>query len=154
VRVRNILCAAAVLALTGCANQTAVSPGAPAPAAPAPATTPAWVEPSAYQFTLTSSCGERALIGKYQVTVTAGLVTKNVGLDDAAKRSLMLRLARLVPTLGQLKAEADTATKEGADKVTVVVDPADGHPTSISIDPRANAIDDESCYTISDYSVG
>jgi hypothetical protein len=36
----------------------------------------------------------------------------------------------------------------------VEVDPVDGHPTSIRIDPQANAIDDESCYDISDYSAG
>ena len=117
----------------------------------APAT---WTEPSSYKFTLTSSCGERALIGRFKVTVEGGLVTRNEGLDDSARRALMLRLAKLVPTLGDLEAEADTARKEGADQVVVQVDPVDGHPTSIRIDHDANAIDDESCYDISDYSVG
>jgi hypothetical protein len=114
----------------------------------------AWTEPSRYKFTLTSSCGERALIGRFKVTVEGGLVTRNEGLDDSARRALMLRLAKLVPTLGDLEAEADTARKERADQVVVEVDPVDGHPTSIRIDHDANAIDDESCYDISDYSVG
>jgi len=158
VRIRNALYGiAAVAALGGCANQAANQTANQTDivaAAPAPAGSPAWTEPPSYKFTLTSSCGERALIGRFKVTVSQGFVTRDEGLDDAARRALMLRLSKLVPTLGELKAEADTARKEGADQVVVEVDPVDGHPTSIRIDPRANAIDDESCYDISDYSAG
>ena len=57
-------------------------------------------------------------------------------------------------TLGQLLDEANTARRQGADDVVVDVDRTDGHPTSIRIDPRRDAIDDESCYDISDYSAG
>jgi hypothetical protein len=150
VRIRNALYGIALMAaLGGCANQAEISAAAPAPAGPT-----AWTEPPDYKFTLMSSCGERALIGRFKVTVSQGHVTRMEGLDDAARRAVMLRLAKLVPTLGELKAEADTARKEGADQVVVEVDPVDGHPTSIRIDPQANAIDDESCYDISDYSAG
>lgn len=165
-RIRNVLYGLALAAaLGGCANQAgnqganqAGSPGGNLAginaAAKAPAGQPVWTEPPRYTFTLTSSCGERALIGRFQVTVSQGFVTRQLGLDDSARRALTLRLGKLVPTLGELKAEADTAREKGADQVVVEADPSDGHPTSIRIDPRANAIDDESCYEISDYSVG
>ena len=162
-RIRGLLSGIVlVAALAGCA-QTAATGGASAPepaAAPvsAPAAAPAakkgWTEPPAYKFTLTSTCGERALIGRYRVTVRSGMVTATEGLDDAARKALMLHLSRLVPTLGQLLDEANTARRQGADDVVVDVDRTDGHPTSIRIDPRRDAIDDESCYDISDYSAG
>jgi hypothetical protein len=163
VRIRGLLSnVVLVVALTGCAQTAATGGGAAsapepaaAPASPsAPAAKRGWTEPPAYKFTLTSTCGERALIGRFRVTVTSGAVTRTEGLDDAARKALMLRLSKLVPTLGQLLDEADTARRQGADEVMVHVDRADGHPTSIRIDPNRDAIDDESCYDISDYSAG
>ena len=167
-RIRNILTSvAAATLLGGCANQTQAGEiqagetqagetqaGAPAPAGSVQVATAAWAEPDSYKFTLTSSCGERALIGRFKSTVKQGLVVETVGLDDSARRALMLRLSRLVPTLGQLAAQAETARKAGADTVVIKTDPTDGHPTSITIDPDARNIDDEQCYEISDYSVG
>ena len=155
-----------MVASAGCAQTAATGGGGasvPEPAAvpaaqPASAAPPAakrgWTEPPAYKFTLTSTCGERALIGRFRVTVASGAVTRTEGLDDAARKALMLRLSKLVPTLGQLLDEAATARRDGADEVVVHVDPRDGHPTSIRIDPSRDAIDDESCYDISDYSAG
>lgn len=162
-RIRGLLSTIVlVVALTGCAQTAATGGGAAsarepaaAPASPsAPAGKRGWTEPPAYKFTLTSTCGERALIGRFRVTVASGAVIRTEGLDDAARKALMLRLSKLVPTLGQLLAEADTARRQGADEVVVHVDRADGHPTSIRIDPDRDAIDDESCYDISDYSAG
>jgi len=118
---------------------------------PAPTT---WTEPAKYGFVLNSECGERALIGRFQVTVVNGLVVHTEGLDDSARRALMLRLADLVPTLGKLQAEAETARSEGAEVVEVERDPVDAHPTKITIDKSRNAEDDESCYTIDDYTIG
>jgi len=115
---------------------------------------PTWTEPAKYGFVLTSACGERALIGRFQVTVVNGLVVHAKGLDDSARRALMLRLADLVPTLAKLEAEAETARSEGAEVVEVERDSADAHPTKITIDPSRNAEDDESCYTIDDYTIG
>ncbi|GGK97754.1 DUF6174 domain-containing protein [Mangrovihabitans endophyticus] len=133
----------------------------PGPAASLPGGTPhtaaapgSWQEPTVYSFTLESSCGERALIGTYRVGVKDGLVVRTIGLDDAARRALMLRLAQLVPTLAQMRTEAQAAMREGADEVIVRRDPADGHPTSVRIDPDSAAVDDETCYEITDYAVG
>lgn len=114
----------------------------------------AWTEPEKYGFVLDSECGERALIGRFQVTVEKGLVVHAKGLDDSARRALMLRLANLVPTLGQLEAEAATARSEGADVVEIERDLTDAHPTKITIDESRNAVDDEACYTIEDYTIG
>nr|BFE76963.1 hypothetical protein GCM10020092_102640 [Actinoplanes digitatis] len=81
-------------------------------------------------------------------------VVKSVGLDDAARRALMLRIADLVPTLKQLEEEAETARREGAAVVEVERDLSDAHPTKIVIDHSLSAVDDESCYTIEDYTIG
>jgi len=81
-------------------------------------------------------------------------VVHTEGLDDAARRALMLRMADLVPTLSQLEAQAETARREGADVVEVERDLGDAHPTKITIDPEQNAVDDEACYTIEDYTIG
>jgi hypothetical protein len=108
-------------------------------ASPTKAAAPNWAEPSSYKFTLTSTCG--TTIGTFRTRVRSGAVTEREGLDDAARRALMTGLAPVIPTLGQLKASAD---KTGG---TVVLDPADGHPISITVD-------DKHCYAISDYSVG
>jgi hypothetical protein len=149
VRLRLVLCLAALAAtLGGCAGQQGINNGA------APVSTPmipVWTEPKQYSFTLSSSCGERALIGKFAVTVADGLVTKTVGLDASARQALMLRLSRLVPTLAEMAAEAETARAADADEVVIQHDPGDGHPVSIRIDPSRSAADDESCYQVSAY---
>jgi hypothetical protein len=146
VRLRSVLPGIALLTLgAACAN--AEPAGAPEPAA-------TWTAPAKYGFVLDSQCGERALIGRFAVTVVDGKVSRATGLDDSARRALMLRLADLVPTLEQLEAEAVTARREGAEVAEVERDPADGHPTKITIDPSRNAVDDESCYTIEDYTIG
>ena len=148
-RLRLILCLAALAAtLGGCAGRQGIN----YVAAPANSPTiPMWAEPKQYSFTLESSCGERAMLGKFAVTVTNGLVTQTVGLDASARRALMLRLSRLVPTLAQMATEAETARTAGADEVVIQHDPTDGHPVSIRIDPSRSTADDESCYQISAY---
>jgi hypothetical protein len=149
VRLRGVLCGAIlVVAAAGCANQpTGSAGGAPAPSPPA------WSEPADYKFAFESSCGEQPLIGRFRATVADGAVAHTEGLDDAGRRALMLRIANLVPTLGQMEKQAAEARAAGAD-VTVDRDPADGHPTAIRIDPAKNAVDDETCWTISDYTIG
>ena len=135
--------------LGGCAN--AEPGGLTAAPSSAPAT---WTAPDKYAFTLTSECGERALIGRFRVTVQAGKVTATEGLDEPAKRALMLRLANLVPTLQQLEDEAQTARREGAEVVQVERAPEDAHPVRIVIDRSSAAVDDEACYSIQDYTIG
>jgi hypothetical protein len=142
VRLKNILCCVAVATLLGgCANRALAEENQVSAAAPVD-----WAEPSAYKFTLTSSCGERDLRGSFKSTVKDGLVVQSEGLDAPARKALMLRLSRLVPTLGQLEAQAQTA-RTGTGDVVIKTDPADGHPTSITIGT-------DECYQISDYSVG
>lgn len=143
-RVKTVVPVTLLLTLTGaCAGQPA---GGEAPV-------PTWTAPAKYAFTLTSECGERALIGRFRVTVRDD-VAQAEGLDDSSRRALMLRMADLVPTLSELEDEAEIARRDGAEELTVERDPADGHATRITIDPRKNAIDDEACYTIEDYTIG
>jgi hypothetical protein len=159
VKIRNILyCVAVAALLGGCANQAlaeeapAVVPSSsPSKVVPSPSPSPSpsskggWAEPASYKFTLTSSCD--GLIGRFRSTVLNGMVTQNEGLDADSRKALMLHLSRLVPTLGDLEARAETAKTDGTPGVVIEVDPTDGHPTSITINHHA-------CYQISDYSVG
>ena len=148
---RGVLCGTILLmAAVGCG---ASAPGTAAPGTAA-SSAPAWTEPANYRFSFESSCGERALIGRFRVDVANGTVDRVQGLDEAGQRAVMLRIANLVPTLGQMAADADEARATGADEAVVERDPADGHPVAIRIDPDRNAIDDETCFTISDYTIG
>jgi hypothetical protein len=110
-----------------------------------------WQEPASYAFTLASACGERDLIGTFRLTVVDGMVTAAEGGDEPGRRLLLQRQPHLLPTLAGLLNEARQAQRDGADVVETLVDPADGHPTKISIDYDRDAMDDEACYTISDY---
>jgi len=143
------LCGALILAAVGgCAGS-----GASGPAAEPAATPPAWTEPADYKFTVESSCGGQPLIGLFRVTVSDGAVTRSEGLDAAARRALMLRVAHLVPTLRQMVDQAEQARAGGA-AVTLERDPADGHPVAVRIDESKDAVDYETCYTISGYTIG
>jgi len=126
-----------------------------ATAGPTPAASPApveWSEPDAYTFTLESTCGERALIGTFNVEVQHG---ETVGVE-AISGYFVSHPAALptsaVPTLDDLLAEASDARSRDADEVSVVLDPIDGHPVWVSIDWKTNTIDDEACYEITNYS--
>ncbi|WP_328475402.1 DUF6174 domain-containing protein [Actinoplanes sp. NBC_00393] len=137
---RWVVLAAAAAALSGCG-------GSPEPAAAAE-----WQEPARYTYELKSSCGERALIGHFRITVEQGKVTAAEGLDESGRWFVEDARSEPAPTLGQLLDQANRAREQGADVAEVTTDPADGHPTEINIDPQANAIDDESCYTITGYT--
>jgi hypothetical protein len=108
-----------------------------------------WLEPANYSFTVESSCGERSLIGRFRVTVEGHRTVAFTGLDESGRR--YPGDAGSIPTLGGILKEADDATAGNADSVNVETDPADGHPVSVAIDWRANAIDDEACYRVTDY---
>ncbi|WP_173056182.1 DUF6174 domain-containing protein [Phytohabitans houttuyneae] len=111
---------------------------------------PVWQEPSHYTYVLESSCGERLLIGRFRITVDGGKVTKAEGLDEPGQRALQGK-SESPPTLGQLLEQVRTARRANAHKAELTTDPTDGHPTKITIDPIENAIDDESCYAITEY---
>lgn len=114
----------------------------------------AWTEPARYTFTVESTCGERGFLGKFRVTVEAGTVTKAEGLDEQGKGWVANGPKDGVPSLAGLVAEAENARKQKADVATVDTDPADLHPTKITIDPSKDSIDDEVCYAITDYRAG
>ncbi len=100
--------------------------------------------PRSYAFTLTSSCGERGLIGDYRVTVRSGRVSDVDNLDDDYPYEPTLAE---VPTLQDL---ADMADSAGPDEVVEYVVDEAGAPRSLTLDPVPNAIDDEECYEVTD----
>lgn len=110
-----------------------------------------WREPAAYTFTVESACGERGFLGRFRISVAGGAVVKSEGLDEPGRRWLSAGPTDPVPTLAGLVAEVQTARKQSADVARLESDPVDHHPIRITIDPNRNSIDDEACYTISDY---
>ncbi|AZP16052.1 DUF6174 domain-containing protein [Streptomyces aquilus] len=108
-----------------------------------------WEEPAAYTYTLTSSEGERSLIGRFRVTVRDGKVTEAVGLDDSARR-VVERAPDQVPTLGALLGALKQARSDGADTAEAEY-AADGHPERIFLDWDENAVDDEERYVVESY---
>ena len=113
-----------------------------------------WTEPAAYSFTLGSRCGERSLIGQFAVEVANGEVIAVEGLDDEGKTATSVVQPKDVPTLSDLLALVAEARSDGADEVNLVTDPIAGHPVSVEIDWEAAAVDDEECYTVSDFVAG
>ncbi|UIX34843.1 DUF6174 domain-containing protein [Streptomyces sp. GQFP] len=147
VLVGGLMCAA-----VGCGGNSGASVSAPAPSSPSSSFSSfaeSWEEPAAYAYTLTSSEGERSLIGTFRVTVRDGKVTKAVGLDESG-RAAVQRAPEEVPTIGGLLDRLARAHKEGADTAEAAYAP-DGHPERITLDPLKDTIDDEESYVISDY---
>jgi hypothetical protein len=108
-----------------------------------------WTEPAAYRYTFTSTCGERMLVGTFEVTVEDGSVTAFRPLDAPAEA--FPGTASDLPTLGDLQRRAQEASANDEAIVDLETDPDDGHPTQIDIDWLPNAIDDEECYAITSY---
>ncbi|MFF3336500.1 DUF6174 domain-containing protein [Streptomyces sp. NPDC002888] len=133
-------------ALLSCAVLTACGAEATPGAGPS---RPAWAEPAAYTYTLTSSEGERALIGTFRVTVRDGEVARATGLD-ADSRRVVSQSPDAIPTLADLLAELDQARHDHADVVKVQY-AKDGHPLRIEVDWDERAVDDEARYVISAY---
>jgi hypothetical protein len=147
----SLALALAVLAaagLTGCASGPAVDPDV------AVSASTAWAAAGSddYAFTLTSSCGERLLLGTYRVTVTDGAISDVVGVDETGVRIVGEGhdLAAEIPTLSALQTRVlDT----DADDVTeATFDPTTGYPASVTFDPNPQGIDDEECYVVTDYA--
>jgi hypothetical protein len=106
----------------------------------------AWQEPARYSFVVDSRCGERGLIGRFRVTVDQGRVTRTENLDEPGGASTVTS-----PSLRELLAEVWGAQQAHVDVAVVTTDPADGHPTRITIDDH-DSIDEEACYVITDYA--
>jgi hypothetical protein len=138
-----------------------VSPSAAAPSAVGSA--PAWTEPAAYGFVLTRGCDDAKPLGRYQVTVQDGAVTKSDRLDAHVAEPSSSADVDLgpaagdgqeeieVPTLAELVDMAKTATDDGG-QVSTTFDATDGHPVKTSI----NVSDDDAasateCWAVSNY---
>ncbi|MFF7240493.1 DUF6174 domain-containing protein [Streptomyces collinus] len=141
---RLVPAAALVCAAAACRGQARSGPAGPAGGT-------AWAEPSAYTCTLTSTGGERLLIGTFRVTVRHRKVAHVVGLDEQG-RAVVRRAPDSVPTLGGLLKELAEARRDGADTAEVRY-AGSGHPLRITLDWSADAVDDEARYVISDYAV-
>ncbi|MFC7724156.1 DUF6174 domain-containing protein [Nocardioides sp. GCM10028917] len=100
--------------------------------------------PRSYAFKLTSSCGERGLIGDYRVTVRDGQVSDVDNLNDDYPYEPTFAE---VPTLQDL---ADLAESARPDEVVEYVVDEVGVPRSLSLDPTPNGVDDEECYEVAD----
>lgn len=103
---------------------------------------------SSYEYTLTSSCGERALHGEFRVTVSDGTVTTVEPLDETATDTLswVPRAGEDVPTVSELLGRI----LDAPDDVREAEFDADGFPRHVVFDPMPNAIDDEECYDVTD----
>jgi uncharacterized protein DUF6174 len=107
-----------------------------------------WTRPGPdYSYTVDAGCGERGgLVGWYRIRVSDGAVTDVWPLGSFSPEVS----PSAAPTIADLVGEAAQAERAGADKVVVSTSPQ-GYPKRILIDRDTNSIDDEVCYTISDF---
>ena len=133
-------------------SSTPIPTAAPTGSAqPSESVTPmAWTEPAAYVFTFVSSCGERSLIGEFDVVVEDGIAISYLPVGEPA--ALFPGGIDDIPTLGQLWARAQEAGQDAEAVLALETDAIDGHPTAIDIDWLPSAIDDEECYRITHYA--
>ncbi|HEY3438521.1 MAG TPA: DUF6174 domain-containing protein, partial [Actinotalea sp.] len=100
-----------------------------------------------YTVTMTSSCGERLMIGQFEVTVVDGSVTLVTGLDEPGRRaSTVPTLREVVPTITGLLDRLVSADPAHVPEVSF--DEATGIPTHVLFDPSPQAVDDEECYDL------
>ena len=112
----------------------------------------AWAEEGSgdYTVTLESTCGERALIGRFSVTVAGGVVTGIEGLDEPGRRNAEIpSLPEQVPSISGLLDRMAALEPEQVPEASF--DGATGMPTRAVIDPLPNGVDDEQCYDLSSY---
>lgn len=138
-------CAVICASLTGCGDQAGPDVAKPAASATTPTETDvATTLPKSYAFTLTSSCGERGLLGDYRVTVRDEGVRGVENLNDDYPYEPTLTE---IPTLQDIVDLAESAHPDAV--VECVVDDT-GMPRSLSLDPVPDGIDDEECYEVTD----
>lgn len=111
-----------------------------------------WEAPDRYEFVLDSSCGLRKLKGRFRVVVDKGEVAEVEPRDEQTERFMSPRVRRKIPTLGELLEKVAAARRDDADVVELETDPSGGHPTRVKIDPSTDVVDDEECYTVSEYA--
>jgi hypothetical protein len=170
VRLGLALSGVAVVALVGGCTSHSDKPTfhaaeSPAPSAPATAgSAPPFTEPASYTFTLTHGCDEASPLGKYKVSVRAGAVTNSQRIGGSAAPSAAASSdADLgpangqngeeidVPTLGELREMAQTATDDGG-QVTATYDGTDGHPVKVVINVTGEGPSGDDCWAVADYA--
>jgi hypothetical protein len=139
--------AAATLVLTACGEESPPEIGAsPSASTEGERAQMRWAErgPAEYQMTLISSCGERAGLGVFQVTVTPNRTRAEPvrGTTDDTE----------IASVDDLFAFIDEATALGAEVVDVAYDADLGYPRTIAVDSTVDAIDDEACYVVKDFT--
>jgi len=112
-----------------------------------------WQEATSYSYTLSSGCGERFLIGTFDIQVRDHVVIDASALDDDAQALLDNSGLDHIPTLQQIYDEFWTAKWGEADDTHIDHAPIDGHPLTITIDWDAGAIDDDVCYSVAEYDL-
>jgi hypothetical protein len=105
------------------------------------------VVPESYRFVLTSSCGERGLLGDYRVAVHRERVTSVENLNEDYPYQPQ---PSEIPTLGDLLSMAESAAPQSV--VKFLVD-GKGLPKQLSLDPVPNGVDDEECYSVTSLEV-
>jgi hypothetical protein len=110
-----------------------------------------WDAPPNYEFDVRSSCGEQNFIGSFHIVVKGGKVVRAKGFDQSGRAAIRY-MRDEIPTLVDLHGYALEADASDAEVVEVVYDENDGHPKRIDIDYSVNAIDDESCFVVTDYN--
>jgi hypothetical protein len=138
VKLRTAAAALVLLLAAGCTSTP------PPSEVPTPGSPPAWTEPAAYSFVADRRCGDAPSQGRYRITVRDGQVASTERIDG---RTATGEEEIQVPTLGELKDLATTATEDGAE-ATVSLDPADGHPTEVRIKRDI----EEECFVVSEYA--
>jgi hypothetical protein len=152
-----VLALVASLPVAACASvqpdprATATNRVAPSEAAfSSPAPSAGWMEPAAYAFVFDSECGERATLGRFRVHVAGG---RPIGFEPIDATARQFRgPPDMMPTLARIVTSVTDARARGAARAELTTDPTDGHPVSVMIDPEVNTIDDEECYTITEYA--
>ena len=167
VRLGLALGGVALVAVVGGCTSHAETPTFHGPESSAPvaaASAPTFSEPASYTFTLTHGCDDAAPLGRYKVSVRSGAVTNAQRIGGSAAPSAAAPSdADLgpvngqngeeidVPTLGELRQMAQTATDDGA-QVTATYDGTDGHPVKVIINVTDQGASGDDCWTVADYA--
>jgi hypothetical protein len=100
-------------------------------------------ELDSYSFVVTSSCGERAGLGTYEIAVD--------GDESKVTRQEPHSGPPTVRSVPDLLDNVAMAIDGGADRVEVRYNASFGYPESIDIDYHQHGIDDEECYVLRDF---
>jgi hypothetical protein len=95
---------------------------------------------------------QRGGLGHFRITVRGGVAEEVTDLSEEPEPEGEEQWRGEPLTIGELLAAADRAEEQGAEQVEVEREPGTERPVAITIDYVEAAIDDEICYTISDFT--